>query len=136
MRADLSLTTPGCELLSASSDAKTASPIAVAPSARSVSTALAKATRSVVGETSDAALPLKLTKPTLYWRGTRSANVSAASWAALSRYGETSSADMEPDVSIASMIVACSLGIDRETSGRASANRKPVNASATSPIGR
>jgi len=135
MRADLNLVAPGCVVRIASSDAKMASPIAVAPSARSVLTAALNAARSVVGVTSVAALPAKLTSPTLYWRGTRSANLSAASWAARSRYGATSSADMDPDVSIANMIVACSLGTDRETSGRASANRNPVNARPASPIG-
>ena len=74
-----------CEVRMASSEAAIASPTAVAPSGARLSIAFLSASRSVVGATRRLARPLKLTRPTWYWRGTWSAKVRAASCAARSR---------------------------------------------------
>ena len=74
-----------CTARIASSDATTASPTAVAPSGVRPSMARRSTARSVVGATSRLACPEKLTRPTWNWRGTSSAKVRAASWAARRR---------------------------------------------------
>ena len=85
--------------------------------------------RSVEGGTTRLACAANVTRPTWYCRGTRSAKRSAASCAARSRYGATSEAPIDPEVSIASMIVACSRGTSVVVFGRARPTVSAANAS-------
>ncbi len=78
----------GGTVLMASSDTKTASPMAVRSPSWRLSSAWRAASRSLVGSTRTAALPLKLTMPTFMSFGTWSRNSLAASFAAASRVGE------------------------------------------------
>ena len=75
----------------------------------------------MVGASSTAVRPLKVTAPTFTRRGTRSRKRAAADFIAASREGATSVARIEPERSIASTTVACSVGTATVASGRASA---------------
>ncbi len=95
-----------------------ASPMAVRSPSWMPSMACLTATRSVVGVTRIWAAPLKVTRPTLIFGGSRSTNDLAASLAAWMRLGVTSSASIDSDVSMARMIVARSRGTLTSRGGR------------------
>jgi hypothetical protein len=82
----------------------------------------------VVGGTSSAAMPENATRPIRVRPSWSSTKVRAASVAAVSRFGATSVAHIEPDTSRASMIVLSSDGTASDACGRVSAP-----ASASSP---
>jgi hypothetical protein len=73
--------------------------------------------------------------PTRNGSGRSSRNVRIDAWAAASRVGSTSSAIIEPELSIASTIVACSRSTITSTWGRASAIPAATSASRKSAGG-
>src|SRR6266536_3042481 len=76
---------------------------------------------SVVGGTTTEALLLKVTSPTLKRAGSRFTNSSAAFRATVMRLGLMSLATIDPELSMATMIVARSLGTLASDPGRANA---------------
>ncbi len=99
---------------------KTASPIAVPPPPSSMPAMASRtASWSRVAGARTSALPAKAIAPTLNVSGISATKDSAADLAASSRFGSTSSACIEPDVSIATMTVARSYGTRTSISGRA-----------------
>src|SRR3954451_9055545 len=88
-----------------------ASPLAVPPLGVIFAIALRAASRSVVGGARIVGVSLKAITPTFPRAGTLSRNARAACLAAMSRFGCTSVAVIEPETSVASMIDARSTGV-------------------------
>ena len=80
--------------------------------------------RSVVGGTTTCAVPANRTRATLNRGGNDPTNSFAASWAAVRRLGSTSLASMDRDTSMATAMVARSLGTDRYDWGWAKARTR------------
>ena len=100
-----------CALLAmAASEASMPSPMAVAGPSCRLLIALCTCSRSVVGLTSTARSPRRRPARAAAWPAAASTNASAPSFAEASRLGVTSVAAMELETSMASMIVARSLG--------------------------
>ena len=90
---------------SVSSEVTTAAPMAVVNCGRKPSIAWSSATVSVVGGCTRKAEPEKPTIPILIGWSRFSMKALAAIWEALMRLGATSAARIEPDTSIAMMMV-------------------------------
>ncbi len=106
----------------------TASPVAVDSASCRLSTARLTEVRSVVGDTSTAAVPANDTRPRFTPGVSWSANDFAAACAAASRVGETSLAFIDSDTSITSMTVARLRGTFAIACGPASATVSTASA--------
>jgi hypothetical protein len=101
-----------------------------------LSTPVLTALRSVVGETSTAAVPAKDTSPRLTPGVSWSANCLAAACAAASRVGATSVAFIDSDTSITSITVARLRGTFAMACGPASATVSTASAAISAIAGR
>ena len=115
---------------------KTASPVAVASASCNPSMAWSIAARSLPGETSTLAALENETSPMLYDSGSILTNALAASWAAWSRVGATSSERIDRDTSMAIITVARSSGCRASIDGRASAQASVSRQSRNAPAAR
>jgi hypothetical protein len=97
-------------------------PVAVPRCSWKRSIAAMTSSRLVVGACTTAAVPAKDTTPTFTSRGRFLTKALAASCAATSRFGLTSSARMLPETSIARMMVRCDSGSVITAMGRATAS--------------
>src|SRR5512133_3195497 len=100
-------------------EVRIAEPIAVPRAVVKLSIASINAFLSVVGGTCRPATPAKATSPILVLPSWDSMKETAASWATVSRLGSTSVEHMDPETSIASMIVVELVGTGTVTCGRA-----------------
>jgi hypothetical protein len=116
----------------ASSEVKTASPIAVDSCNCRLSIARFTESRSSVGGTSTLALPPNATSPRLMRPGSRSTNDLAADSAAAMRVGSTSVACIDRDTSMAIITVARSRGTRTAVEGRATPRESTVSAMSSS----
>ncbi len=110
-----------------------ASPIAVDLSSSRPSIAAFTLAWSWVGGTSSWALPAKLIRPTLSWSGSLSMNSLAAAWAASIRFGDTSVAAIDSEVSMARTIVDRSEGTFSVMTGWANAATRTAAATRKHP---
>src|SRR6266545_2737347 len=124
------------KLAIASSELKTASPMAVAGPVCRLRMPLSTVWWSVVGATSTEAEPSKATRPTLNLAGRRSTKATAPCLAASSRLGSTSVADIELETSSAIMTVARSLGTLAWAAGRANASTSTPSITRNTAAGR
>ena len=116
--------------------AKIASPVAVDSDSCSDSTARLTAARSVVGDTSTAAVPANATSPRFTPGVSWSANDFAAACAAARRVGSTSVACIDSDTSITSTTVARLRGTRASAVGPANATVSRVSARINARAGR
>jgi hypothetical protein len=100
-------------------EVRIAEPIAVPRAVVKLSIASINASLSVVGGTCRPATPAKATRPILVCPSWDSMKETAASWATVSRLGSTSVEHMDPETSIASMIVVELDGTGTVACGRA-----------------
>jgi hypothetical protein len=100
-------------------EVRIAEPIAVPRAVLKLSIASIKASLSVVGGTCRPATPAKATRPILVSPLCDSMKETAACWATVSRLGSTSVEHMDPETSIASMIVVELKGTGTVACGRA-----------------
>ena len=84
------------------------------------------AVRSVTGGSRTAGLPDSDTRDRLYWAGTALTKSDAASFAAASRFGLTSVAFIDSDVSITTTMVAALRGTRSTPNGRAQAPTRVI----------
>ena len=97
--------------------------------------AVSAASRSVVGGSTGSAEVENETMPTAYESGTSSRKARAALFAASKRFGSTSVACIERDVSIVRITVASSRVTSRTTCGRATPTKRSASATSTIAIG-
>ncbi len=116
-----------------SSDSRTASPMAVDLSSSRPSMAVTTSWWSWVGGTNSWALPAKLTRPTLSCSGSWLTNSVAAFCAASNRLGDTSSAAIDSDVSMARMMVDRSEGTRTVMTGWANDATSTARAARNAP---
>ena len=100
-------------------EARIAAPIAVPRDVEKLSMASINASLSVVGGTCIPATPANATRPIFVSPSWDSMNLMAACWATVSRLGSTSVEHIDPDTSIASMIVVELDGTGTDACGRA-----------------
>ncbi len=100
-------------------EVRIAEPIAVPRAVVKLSIASINASLSVVGGTCRPATPAKATRPILVPPSWDSMKETAACWATVSRLGSTSVEHMDPETSIASMIVVELDGTGTVACGRA-----------------
>ena len=98
--------------------------------------ACSTAALSLPGETSTLASLENETSPMLYVSGSVLTNSFAASWAAWIRVGDTSSARIDSDTSMATITVARSSGCLASIDGRASAEARVSRHSRNAPAAR
>ena len=113
---------------SVASDSTMPLPVAVPRCSWKRSIAAMMSSRLVVGACTTAAVPAKETMPTFTSRGRALTKVLAASWEAMMRLGLTSVARMEPETSMASMIVRSVKGSFTTARGRAAAKSSTATA--------
>ena len=119
----------------ASIDRRIAAPIVVPRPVVTASIADSSSPRSAVGATASCANPEKTTSPTFVSSSCPSTNDRTAACAALSRFGDTSVAHIDPDTSRARMIVALDVGTSARTVGRALASPSSPRAPSTRAMG-
>jgi len=112
-----------------------ASPIAVAPSGNWASMMRSTAAWSFVGVCTASGAVENATTPTRTCFGSCFRKVRAAAWAALRRLGNTSSASIEREWSVTSMIVARSIGTATVRCGFASVKTSAASAASMKATG-
>ena len=110
--------------------------IAVPPVARRRSSPALTGSRSVVGGAWMSASSANVTRPSRKFSGRSSVSLRAALTAADRRSGSTSSAFIEPEVSVTIITVAARCGAATVRCGRASATTRAASAPSTSSGGR
>ena len=118
-----------------SMEVRIAEPIAVPRAVVTSSIASISFSVSVVGGTCSPATPAKVTRPILVPPAWDWMNEVAASWATVSRFGSTSVEHMDPDTSIASMIVVELDATGTLACGRAAPTPSVANPSISSRLG-
>jgi hypothetical protein len=112
-----------------------ASPSAVPPSGSMLPSARRTTSRSSVGGVRTSAAVENRTTPILTFSGTSSTKVRAAAWAASKRFGATSVAIIDSEVSMVRTTEASSVGTSTVRCGRAAPTSRAESASSISAGG-